>query len=70
MLKAEIKEYDRIRSGNLSLQESKFRKGLLDAVGNIAQKLERMKKDKTLKAAEAKEQQDMIKVLTTPTPVV
>ena len=67
MLKAEVKEYDRIRSGKLTVQESLFRKGLLDAVGNIVQKLERMKKDKTLKAAEAKEQQEMIKVLTTPT---
>jgi hypothetical protein len=70
ILKAEVKEYERIRSGKLTLQESQFRQGLLDAVDSVAKKLERMKIDKTLKAPELKYQQEMIKVLTTPTPPV
>ena len=66
ILRAEVKEYDRINSGTLTPQEARFNKGLLDAVARTTEVLERMRKNKTLKTTDVKQQLEMIKDLTTP----
>ena len=66
ILRAEVKEYDRINSGTLTPQEARFNKGLLDAVDRTTEVLERMRKNKTLKTSDVKQQLEMIKDLTTP----